>query len=391
MAGTSILYSDTLKRQQWIRQGILKSQTKSMFDAYKGTSSEAMIYVKRNEVSTDKNGHKVNYDYDGYLVGGMITGDNTAFGNGETKLKFSDSIEVVKKRLVVDNGTEYDAVNIGSTNLSTMTDSRSKLSNLFTKHVDQAIIDAGQGVLNGDSPSHIIRPNAKASIAALASTDIMSYDFIMQVNTALLDGTDYTDGDDRPPLQPFMMEDGEEVFLWLLDPVQAQQLKQDDDFKANVSRADLRGTKNRFFKRALGKVGNFVFIEMKTFAGKNLGAGDGSVLGEQKVQIAGLRRFNEDGLMTGQSGFPGTTKIIAARSIIMGAGAIQMAWGKSPDYRLEEKDFGNMSQSALVSWFNVKKCILTAENGDYTDGDVRGYQDIDFGIVNVETYVKTTA
>ncbi len=388
MGATSILYSNKLKRQQWIREGILKSQTKSQFDAYKGSSSDAIIYVKRNELSDDKNGHKVNFDFDGYLEGGMISGDNTAFGNGETKLKFSDGIEVVKKRLVVDNGTEFDAVNIGSTNLSTMGDSRKKLADLNVKHLDQAFIDAGQGILNGDSPSHIIRPNAKANISQLASTDILDYDFITQVNTALLDGTDFTDGADRPPLQPFMTEDGEEVFLWLLDPVQAQNLKQDSNFKANVSRADLRGTKNRYFKRAIGKVGNFVFIEMKTHAGKLLGAGDGSVLGDTKVQIAGLRRVDQDGKITGQTGFAATGKIIAARSIILGAGALQMAWGKTPDFRLEEKDFGNMSQSALVEWLNIKKCILTAENGDYED---RKYANIDFGLINVETYVKTIA
>ena len=79
--------------------------------------------------------------------------------------------------------------------------------------------------------------------------------------------------------------------------------------------------------------------------------------------------------------------IVASRGVIMGAGALQIGFGKQPDYKFQEStDFAINSESALEAWWNVQKCKLVAENEDYSQAKVAG---IDYGMITVETYAAT--
>ena len=44
-----------------------------------------------------------------------------------------------------------------------------------------------------------------------------------------------------------------------------------------------------------------------------------------------------------------------------------------PDYKYEGTDFDKFSESCLETWCAAKSTQLTAENTDYTDGQVSGY------------------
>ena len=110
------------------------------------------------------------------------------------------------------------------------------------------------------------------------------------------------------------------------------------------------------FKGLLGQIGQLVFVEAEQFFGSSA---DGTDLEDMKVEVAGLRAY--DGTYwTGQTGYGTPTH---SRNLILGQNAVQLAFGKQPDYKFEKsQDFGIKSESAIEFWMNTQKVNLTAEN-----------------------------
>jgi len=79
---------------------------------------------------------------------------------------------------------------------------------------------------------------------------------------------------------------------------------------------------------------------------------------------------------TGQDGYSAATH---SRNLILGAGALQIGFGKQPDYKYQEsQDFGIKSESALEVWMETQRTILTAEQSDYSQAKIAS---MDFGVV----------
>ena len=60
-----------------------------------------------------------------------------------------------------------------------------------------------------------------------------------------------------------------------------------------------------------------------------------------------------------------------SRCVILGANAVQSAWGMMPDYRVEMFDFNKRSESAVLWWMNQHKTRYVPKlGGDYVDSRV---------------------
>jgi hypothetical protein len=144
---------------------------------------------------------------------------------------------------------------------------------------------------------------------------------------------------------------------------------------------DVRGEGNRLLKGVIGKIGSFIFIEGDTA----FGVADATI-GRSEVEIAGLRHVDDTGLFEGQPGYGASGTVEASRAIILGRSAVQIGFGKQPDYKWQEsQDFGIKSESAVEVWMNVQKTILKAENDEYKEAKVGGH---DFGIVVVDSFFR---
>ena len=86
---------------------------------------------------------------------------------------------------------------------------------------------------------------------------------------------------------------------------------------------------------------------------------------------------------SGQTGFD-QASTLKSRGVILGAGAFQKANGMMPDYKYEATDFGKFSESCLETWCAAKATKLLAENDDYLDGKVAGYN---YGSIFVDVAV----
>lgn len=380
MATNVVPLSSDLKRKGWMKEGLVQASSKSFWTPYTGTTKDAVVYQENNISASE--GHTVVFDMDGNLSGKAIKGKDTAYGKGEQKKKFSTSITVDRYRLVVDNGDKFDAVDVNNLATSEHGDSRTKLGDLFIRWKDQAIFDTAQGFKDGVAPTHSIQIDASATR--------LTYDNFVALERALRTGTGFKTGTfgsvtaaaSRSPLAPYRLQDGRSIWLMVLDPFTSANIKGNTatgNIMSLMQNADIRGPNNKAIRGVLGQIGQLVFVEAESF----FGASSDKTLAGTEVEIAGLRSYDgANSKWSGETGFVGAT---FSRNLVMGQGAIQMAFGKMPDYKFQEStDFGIKSESAVEFWMNAQRTVLKAENEDYKAAKIAG---MDFGSIAFDVKV----
>lgn len=382
-SGTGVVdYNDPLVRKTWVKKGMIQDAHKSVWSGMIGTSENAVIYQKSNFAAGE--GHTVTFDFTGNLSSKAKRGQERAYGNSEQKRKFSDTLSIIRLRWSVDNGDKFDNKNIGDLSLGEHSQSRGMLNDLYMRSRDQGIFDMFQGVLNDEAPTHIIRAGAKASIAALTSSDVMSYAFLKRIESILTTSMGYSVGDKRRPPDPYYTKDGEAVWFMGIDAFQYEQLITEDKFVTIMANADVRGEGNRLIKGVIAKIGKLAIVAMPNFFGET----EDRALGASEVEIAGMRQFHENESVSGEADFD-SAGVYASRAVILGRMAGELGYGMPADYRFQESDdFQISSESALEVWMNMQKTILRASNSDYKQAKVA---DVDFSCVVVETYAGTNA
>lgn len=388
MATAVVSIGSDLQRKRWMRQGLVQAASRSFWNPMTGATADSVVFQANNENSSE--GHTVVFDFDGNLSGKATKGKETAYGKGEQKRKFSDKITVERYRLPVDNGDSFDGVDIGDLSITQHSDSRTKLADLFVRFKDQALFDAAQGniIVNNEgkqAPSHVID---------LGTT--FTWNQLLDIETTLKTSQGFTTGGVRRPLTPYRTrrgDMGQELPLWLLviDSAMANVLRKDTaGYQAMIRSADIRGQNNRAFTGIVGQVGSLLVIEAPQFFGETAGTAGGWGLNDFGVEIAGLRQYDganpNTAVWTGQEGFDYASSNLHSRGLILGTGALQIAFGKQPDYKWQpSQDFGIKSESALEVWMEVRKTKLITESGkDYNQAKVAG---IDNGVIAVDLQI----
>lgn len=373
-----------IRRKQWMREGLVQAATKSFWSPLTGNTMDSVVFQAKKDGA--KGGHTVVFDFDGNLSGKARKGKETAYGTGEQKRKFSDKLTVERYRLVADNGDVFDGVDIGDLTINQHTDSRSKLGDLFVRFKDQALFDAAQGVSvtqNGvvQSPTHTID---------LGNT--FTWNVLTDIERTLKTSQGFTTGGVRRPLKPYMTKNGEPVWLYVIDAAMAAILRKDTAGYQNILRsADVRGNDNRLIKGVIGKIGALLIVEADLFFGYTEGTTSGFGFNDSEIEMAGLRQYDgtnpTTALWTGQEGFDYASTNLHSRGVIMGAGALQLAFGKQPDYKFQEsQDFGITAESAVEFWMEAQKTKLKLESGPaYKAAKI---SEIDFGVVVTDLEVQ---
>lgn len=375
-----------LERRKWMREGLIQKASQSFWNPYTGTSKDAVVFQANNENSGE--GHTVVFDFDGNLSGKAIKGKDTAFGKGEQKKKFSDKITVERYRLVADNGDKFDGVNIGDLNINEHSDSRAKLGDLWVRFKDQALFDAAQGLIETNNDG------VQTSTHSIDLGSTFTYNTLIDIETTLKTSNGFTTGGVRRPLAPFKTTnsvDGEKpVWIFCVDSAMAALLRKDTaGFQTIMQNGDVRGNNNRNISGVIGRVGSMLIVEAAQFFGQTDGSTLGWGLDDSEIEMCGLRQYDganpASALWTGQEGFDYSSSNLHSRGVILGAGALQCAMGKMPDYRWKpSQDFDIKSESALEVWTEVRKTKLKAENSEYKAAKVSG---IDYGIVTVDVQI----
>lgn len=375
MTTAVVSLSSELKRKKWLQQGLIQKASESFWAPMSGSSKNAIVYQENN--TSAKSGHTVVFDYSGNTTGKAVKGKETAYGKGQSKRKFSDKITVDRYRIPVDNGDTFDGVDIGDLNITQHSDSRAKLADQFVRFKDQALFDAAQGTYDA-APTHVID---------LGTT--FTYNTLLDIETTIKTSNGFTTGGVRRPLEGWKTEDGKPCWLFVVDSAMANVLRQDSNYQTIVSNADVRGSKNRAIRGIIGKIGNMYIVEADQFFGYTEGSTRGWGLNDSEIEISGLRQYAganpATAAWTGQEGFDYGSSELHSRGLILGAGALQLAMGKQPDYKFQtSQDFSITAESAVEFWMETKKTHMTAENEEYKAAKVAN---LDYGVIAVDLKV----
>lgn len=390
MATGVVSLTSDIKRKRWMREGLIQASSISFWTPLTGNTKDSIVYQENNENASD--GHTVVFDYDGNLSGKGIKGKETAYGKGEQKKKFSDKITVERYRLVADNGDSFDGVDIGDLNITQHSDSRNKLGDLFIRFKDQALFDAAQGnlITNDDgaqAPSHVIDLGTSFTF-----NDLLNIEKILRTSNG------FSTGGVRRPLDPYMFQNGQggaygtkPMWMMVIDAAMANLLRADTaGYQTIVRSGDWRGATNRNISGVIGTLGSLVIVEAGHFFGETSGTQTGWGLDDSEIEMCGLRQYDgadpATATWTGQTGFDYASANLHSRGLIMGRSALQLAFGKMPDYKFQEsQDFKIKSESAVEFWMESRKCHLKAENEKYKQAKV---SDLDYGVVAVDVEVQ---
>lgn len=384
MATGQVRLDSDLKRKQWMREGLVQAASKSFWSPLTGNTMDSVVFQAKKDGA--KEGHTVVFDFDGNLSGKARKGKETAHGTGEQKRKFSDKLTVERYRLVADNGDVFDGVDIGDLTINQHTDSRTKLGDLFVRFKDQALFDAAQGVTITQqgvvqAPTHVID---------LGTT--FTWNVLTDIEKTIKTSQGFTSGGVRRPLKPYMTKNGEPVWLYVIDAAMAAILRKDTAGYQNVIRsADVRGPDNRLIKGVIGKIGALLIVEADLFFGYTEGTTSGFGFNDSEIEMSGLRQYDgtnpATALWTGQEGFDYNSTNLHSRGVILGAGALQLAFGKQPDYKFQEsQDFSITAESCVEFWMEAQKTKLKAESGAAYKG--AKIADVDFGVVVTDLEVQ---
>ena len=384
MATGQVRLDSDLKRKQWMREGLVQAASKSFWSPLTGNTMDSVVFQAKKDGA--KEGHTVVFDFDGNLSGKARKGKETAYGTGEQKRKFSDKLIVERYRLVADNGDVFDGVDIGDLTINQHTDSRTKLGDLFVRFKDQALFDAAQGVTITQqgvvqAPTHVID---------LGTT--FTWNVLTDIEKTIKTSQGFTSGGVRRPLKPYMTKNGEPVWLYVIDAAMAAILRKDTAGYQNVIRsADVRGPDNRLIKGVIGKIGALLIVEADLFFGYTEGTTSGFGFNDSEIEMSGLRQYDganpATALWTGQEGFDYSSANLHSRGVILGAGALQLAFGKQPDYKFQEsQDFSITAESCVEFWMEAQKTKLKAESGAAYKG--AKIADVDFGVVVTDLEVQ---
>lgn len=355
-----------LVRKKWMREGLIQAASKSFWSPYQGGSMASIVYQENNISASE--GHTVVFDFDGNLVGQAVKGKETAVGTGETKKKFSNKLTVDRYRWVVDNGDKFDGVNIGDLSINEHQDAKNKLADLWVRVKDQAVFDTLQ----------------QGATHRIILDGTFTFDQFLDIENIIKTGSGYKQmtsksaAPARLPLAPFMLQDGRPVWLMVIDSTMKNKLMKSTGAQQLFRESDVRGNENRLIKGVIGKVGNFMVVEGDTFFGSSSSASVGDFivdgyaqLNKTKIQLSGLRQYTDADTGFVPESWTGDGLTAAAklfsRGVILGAGAMQLAMGKMPDYKFKSSgDFDITSESAMEAWCGFKATKFTTENDDYS-------------------------
>ncbi len=378
-----VTYNSVLKRRQWMLEGLIQKAAVSWWAGFKGGTKDSIVFVTTD--ASKGAGHEVVFQFGGNASGAAKVDKERLRGNEEQKKQFSDKIRVRRIRHGLDNGDEFDAIDIGNQPLSTHENSRNLLADWYVRQSDQWIFDTVQGRMNGENLVHIVRPNKRATIKDLTPTDTFGYEFLVKLETIVKTSKGYTTGGTRRRLEPFQFQGGIRKYLLVIDSKQAEDMALDVKLQTILSQGDVRGNDNRLIRGYMGTFRSFIIVEGDDFQGASINR----TIGKSEVEVAGLRQINEDGIFSGEKGFDTAGKKVASRAVVLGQGAVQQAFGRQPDYKFaESEDYEITSGSAIELWTNVQATVLKAENGEYKEAKVSGFQ---YGIIAVDTYNSTNA
>lgn len=325
MAVTSIATSHGLTVEQWDSGLFKKYQEGTFFGKFKGTSTGSVVRVQRDLQKSP--GDAVTFGFSNSIRGTAgVTGTTPLEGfDGTNYVANNEAMSFNSQRVVIDQVRQSIKLAGVMTEkrvaFNMRNEAKDKLTDWMAYNEDQAIFTA---------------LNACDTVASSFITGTgLTYDAIVDMKKEAMFPSDDNIATDKKTrkLEPIKVEGGEEVFILGVNPSDAAAFRKSADFKNFNQNGGLRGNTNAIFTGALGVFNNVVIHE--------------------------------------HSSFPVGTPVM------IGAGAVLLAYGKEIMYGEEMFDYGDKTGFMIGS---IRGVALAKHDGTADNADGSSYGAIKFTI-----------
>lgn len=323
MAVTTI--PEALVRKAWAKDTWDTAMSTMFFSKFMGKSPNSIVQI--NEDLKKDAGDQVTTGLLMKLAGDGVTGDNTLEGNEEALIfrDFAITIDQIRNAVRTKGKMEEQ---------KTPTDLKQKakdaLSVWLQEYTEKKIFSK---LTNSPTSGRVVYAGTAKTEATLAATDKFTADLIGKARRIAI-------ADKYAKIRPVSV-DGKNLYVMIVDPWQARDLRSDAKWLAAQQSANIRGETNPIFTGALGMYEGVVVHENELIPRTATGASSAKV----------------------------------GHALFLGAQAAIMAVGKEPTWEEDTFDYGNQIGVAYGRIFGIEKAQFKFDGENLTD----------FGCINVLT------
>jgi len=291
-----------LRRQVWSKQLYTDARENLYLNRFIGKEGSGSIIEEKTDLLADK-GYKITFGLGIKLSGSGVTGDNELEGNEEEMTDYAETIEIDQIRNAIRLTGKMDE----KKNAYEMrTSAKNRLSTWMAETIEQ---DLFYKLCGNASATFANTPTAAASsrsIFAGGQSAVGDVTAAMKMDTKVLDAAKQAAEVSSPRIRPVMVN-GEKLYVVILHPYDATNLRQDPVWNQAQRDANVRGDKNPIFSGAMGKYNGMV-IHTHPY----------------------IYRTDD-----------GNSSAYISRNLLLGQQAGLVAWGKKVNWTEKSFDYGN--------------------------------------------------
>ncbi len=339
MATTTIPNEVIMKA--WAKNTWEAAIEETFFNKFTGRDAGSVIQIK--EELAKGAGMSINIPLLMQLNGPGVLGDNTLEGNEEALTYRSFDVFLQRVRNAVRIAGKYEE---HKTQINMRQDAKTQLARWLADYIDKSIFAVLTGImptgfttttfpfpLSDPTSDRVIYGGGKTSEGAITPADKFTADMIGVAKRKALE--------DKSKRMHTIHDQGRDLFIMVIDPYQARDLRNDTKWLRAQELANVRGEKNPIFSGALGLYDGVIIHESTRVPRTDTGASDGKV----------------------------------GHAVFLGAQAVVFAEGENPEWVEDTFDYGNQWGTSFGRMFGLQKAQFKFDGSNNTD----------FGVINVIT------
>lgn len=260
-----------LRPELWRKQLFADVRDELWATRFMGKDARSMIQ-ELTDLEAAK-GTNISFGLGMKLSGSGVTGDSEQEGQEEAMTDYDEDVAVNQLRNAVRlTGNLDEKKNLYDMRMS----AKSRLTDWWAERIDQEILDKLTGKATSTFANTPTAAAATRSIYAGGAGSIGAVTSTMKMDTKILDAAKQTAKLATPRIRPLRVN-GKQLFVAILHPYDATNLRQDSVWNQAQREANTRGESNPIFSGALGIYNGMVIHEHEYVYRTNDGSGSAYV------------------------------------------------------------------------------------------------------------------
>lgn len=315
-----------LQAQLWYKDLFADVPTILFFDRFMGEGANNAVQVMRDLSKAP--GDTINIPLSTKLAGAGISGDGELESNEEAISSYNFSMKIDQLRHAVRLTGQMDEKKVA---YNMRTDAKEKLKIWWAERIDRECIYKITGQTGQTFANTPTAPSANRSIWTGGVAADNSLTATMKFDTKAIDKAKQTALLATPKVRPLKMADkaykGEDMYIIIIHPYQAVDLRQDPVWNQAQRDANIRGSDNPILSGALGVY-------------------NGCIIYQHELMYT----------------FSNGSSVACARAVLMGQQSLVFCEGRDSQWVEKSFDYGNKWGISAGRIFGVQKPVFNSED-----------------------------